>query len=654
MKKILVLFIAFCMLAVTGCKNGSTSEKTSESLKEEEKVDQNYYAVYEDEITAKFAATELKTFTDKMNGGNMQIYKYGDVPAGQKGYAVYLAKTDFAKENLKNFTFNGNELKYDGFMYVSDGDSVLVTSNYYRGISYGVYELLERNGVRFYASYKEGVYVPENGNVNYRISGKTVDNPDFEFRQFVNDSAWSDSPVLGEELSRMGLWLYRNRYNQTSELTWKGMENYGLSRCIVRHKLGFPNTSEHPEWQRTNADGVKTSDGNFCVSQKEALNFVANSILSEFENSPEMDGVQILGEDTYGGAWCYCDQCSKYSAHEQLAIVCNYAADKVNKIYPDAYVGYAMYHDTLNVSDVESFNDGVTGMFWPRETCYAHSMEDRDICSKNAKHYAFFADAVNKFSSSQYSAYYGDACLFNIMECNVCDQVAENLRLCKNMGVKDLSNLMFSELGTTLCDAQMITWNLLQWHVSGDYRSEVDNYYKNMFGATDEEAKKLFDLRYKFSREVFSFCGYSVDYGIEGVVMSNGEQDYGKQHAIEIQKAPDTMQEIIDMYKLFYERADTQDKKTVLNKKIIQGELSKLKSYSVSNLVVGAYLKKFVWDNDFTEPYRTYFQKGVDYELQAQELGKQYGNSIFGLNEYLIKSMGQNNVNYYRWNGDLL
>lgn len=661
-KRFFLLVLACSIFAgvfLTACAPKDKDDGDTSTPPVPEIVSQDYYVVAENEITVNWAARELADFTEQMNGNRVTVYQ--NKPDQAAGFGLYLGTSDWAEENFPSVDLHLDELENDGFALIPVESGLVVTSLYSRGVSYGVYELLERNGVRFYASYELGTYVPENNNVNYRLKTSEVDNPAFASREIYNDTGSLPITDYGkEEIARLYTWLYRNRYNA---VTGHGpspayevgdlIDELGFEVTVGGHKFGFPSTHQYPEWRRTDANGDKVTTGNFCISQPDALMYVVKQVLSTLDQNPDIKRIQMLGEDLYDGGWCHCSECSMYSPNQQFSIVVQVVAEKVAKKYPDVKIQYSLYHDTLDVSDIPvSGKDNVMGFYWPRERCLAHDLQD-ESCEKSRTYRNYLETMCGKFKTNTFCGYYGDLVLYNGIEANANAQVASDLKFARETGCTDCANLMFSMCGTTMSDEMMMTFARCMWNTEADWRSYVEGYYTDMFGFDSETARKVMDLRYEYTKDIFSFCGYKVDYGIEGVTMSNDEQEWGKEHVQMMLGADRLMDELKEIYGEAKEAAAQEDIVSRLEMKLKYAELSRLRGIAVANVTKGEYLKKFA-DDDFTESYAKCYETGIDYLEQSMEYAAQFDETVWGHNAFLLQhGLGEAIVAFWQYKSEI-
>lgn len=137
--------------------------------------------------------------------------------------------------------------------------------------------------------------------------------------------------------------------------------------------------SVHPEWFRTDKNGVRVSDWNLCVSSAEALEYIENSaylLAKMLEQSSH--NYYIWGDDCIGSV-CYCEKCSKISGADQNMIIMKHVLKGLKRYDKDAKLAFLSYQDSFGTLTVPPEKD----MF------LEFAPIDRDhfspICSDNEK-----------------------------------------------------------------------------------------------------------------------------------------------------------------------------------------------------------------------------------------------------------------------------
>lgn len=105
--------------------------------------------------------------------------------------------------------------------------------------------------------------------------------------------------------------------------------------------------SSHPEYFRVDAQGKRTNDWNFCVSNEDALSIFAKRgaelALSLYGSEPNFYFWMDDRKDTH----CMCDKCRSLSPSDQQLIAVNAMAREIKKYIPNAKVAYLAYMDSV-------------------------------------------------------------------------------------------------------------------------------------------------------------------------------------------------------------------------------------------------------------------------------------------------------------------
>ncbi len=100
---------------------------------------------------------------------------------------------------------------------------------------------------------------------------------------------------------------------------------------------------EHPNYFRMNADGVRTSDYNFCVSNQEGMTLLAEhaaDLAGKLYRSCQSFAFWMDdGRDTF----CHCPSCQRFTASEQQLLAVNTMLKNIRNRFPDAQMPYLAY-----------------------------------------------------------------------------------------------------------------------------------------------------------------------------------------------------------------------------------------------------------------------------------------------------------------------
>ena len=219
--------------------------------------------------TISYAAIELKTHLEQiLEDAQINICADGM----QDGFVIRLL--------ADSLTIRG-----ENYALIPEENGLIIRGEGRVGVLYGVYELLKRQGYRWYEPGVVGVYVPQHCEaLSLPTEIETYETPSWVGRGFSLDGHLNES----EELA---IWMARNRLNVyfARPHTCNLMHKLG---CVLREGGHIFETmlhpdrlmpdgrtvwDAHPEWfgtplngEKTKADAHKTQ---FCVCQPELMEF---------------------------------------------------------------------------------------------------------------------------------------------------------------------------------------------------------------------------------------------------------------------------------------------------------------------------------------------------------------------------------------------
>lgn len=136
---------------------------------------------------------------------------------------------------------------------------------------------------------------------------------------------------------------------------------------------------EHPEYFRLNGEGKRVADFNFCVSNEEALGYVAEKALELAKRLYKSSHNFYFWLDDVRESGCRCKKCREFSPSEQQLIVMNRIIERLREEIPDARLAYLAYHDCAKPPVKVKPKEGVFLEYAPIERWYKGStvcMED--------------------------------------------------------------------------------------------------------------------------------------------------------------------------------------------------------------------------------------------------------------------------------------
>lgn len=154
--------------------------------------------------------------------------------------------------------------------------------------------------------------------------------------------------------------------------------------------------SEHPEWFRMDASGVRIPDFNLCVSNPEALDYVTErcALLASLMNTGGRRYYYWLDDVT--GARCHCPECRRLSPSDQQLKAVNAMLRGFRKFRPDAQLCYIAYHDALAAPRKIEPEEGVFLEYAPIRRDAHRPINDPD-CALNAREIQPLGELISCF-----------------------------------------------------------------------------------------------------------------------------------------------------------------------------------------------------------------------------------------------------------------
>jgi hypothetical protein len=317
-----------------------------------------------DGIVERFAAFELRKYIEQMSGASLEeTPATGTMPCIVVGLRGTMDGSIPLPAPAKGF---------DGYSISVTSDRIAIAGDNPRGVLYGVYDLLERLGCRWWQPNldpKDPEVVPRNPNLSLP-AGQWSEASPIELR-FYNGSAFFFEVVPNRVLPQIE-WAARNRYNGVAwqpdhrpgrlfdELerykacgAFDEMKKRGLMFHGPCHSFPFFLPTEryfkdHPEWFGM-LKGVRQPHGgqwpavNYCWSNAEANEEFMRNVEQFVRHWPQIKILNLEWID--GGLVCQCPECSKRGAANLIVELFNELSERLERWAPgvilEAVLGYA-------------------------------------------------------------------------------------------------------------------------------------------------------------------------------------------------------------------------------------------------------------------------------------------------------------------------
>ncbi len=387
------------------------------------------------------------------------------------------------------------------------------------GVLYGVYELLKRQGWRWYAPGDMGTYTPPpRALLDLPTEKETYETKATVGRGFSIDGRLNEN----EELF---VWMARNRLNLFHNFpnTCQLMQKLGFILSAGGHifeKLLHPDRvlpsgktlwEEHEDWFGLPANGVRSKANaqrtQFCVSQPACLDFLCEELLGRIMDEwHAAEEIGVWGFDTWGGI-CTCESCKRLgNATDHTLHMASSFRDYLNKARKEGrldrdvrlalcvYEGQASLYAPENPIPKNLIEAGDRCLFAPIVRCYDHEFGDPS-CSYNRE----YDEALRGWGRVEPKIQMSILEYYNVSK-------FEDLPLLFTRTMKkDFLHLEKRGItGYRYMHIPMINWGVraltqvlfaeLSWDAAADADRIIEEYFHCRYGQYAEEMKKIYGL----------------------------------------------------------------------------------------------------------------------------------------------------------------
>ncbi len=421
------------------------------------------------------------------------------------------------------------------FTILKDGDVVTVKASGRAGVLYGVYELLEAQGIKWYSPWEE--YVPKD------VTQLKIPCGDFSPCMPLGRGFDFEGPLKESKL--LWLWMARNKLNM-STVRYNTVA-YQRKLCMTLKNGGHifedimnPNKKlpsgktffeEHCDWYGK-SDAVLTPENalrtQFCVSNDELKQYLWENLLAKLNKEwYDADRIDVWGFDTWGRN-CKCEKCKTLGNGADLMLYfLSYLRTKLDKALKDGEIDHNVrfvmcsYEGTATLEPPEKCipqnlkNSGDYVTFYPILRCYEHKMDDEN-CSYNAKYQKCFEkwEGISLMMGEYYNV----------------SRFEEMPLVFQSVMQSDFANYFQNGItGMTYMHLPMLDWGIktltqflyakLCWNVNADVKEISDSYYSDLYGEFALDVKKVYSMCEKAGRHISSWRNWrdkSILNGLQG------------------------------------------------------------------------------------------------------------------------------------------
>jgi len=323
-----------------------------------------------------YAANELRNYLNMMTGASFQITSEKNGPVIAVGEASAILGVTHEKINRKS-----ND---DAFTVRKAGDSIAIAGGK-RGVIYGVYELLEYLGCRFFTPTCEKIPVI----------------PDLE----LPDIDTAQEPILeyrhhhSRDINEYQRFAVKCRLNHGPRHSGLGggiqyaLFVHSFERLVSTEKY----YGEHPEYFAL-VNGVRRREfPQLCLTNKDVLEIAINTTREILLKRPECEIISVSQND-FGDSFCTCPECAAIDEYEgshagSLIAFVNHLAERLEPEFPDVIFDTLAYQYSRQAPKYIRPRHNVCVRLCSIECCFSHSYEN---CGDAYRNMPWERDAMPK------------------------------------------------------------------------------------------------------------------------------------------------------------------------------------------------------------------------------------------------------------------
>lgn len=424
----------------------------------------------------KWAANELQHWLAEVSGVTLPLgnaESVGEKPAIVVGW------------NTRTATLTGGSRPDTGdesFTYANVGGDIVILGGSQRGTMYGVMAFLENEmGVRFYTPAV--TVAPKKARYSFRLLHRT-EKPGIRVRNDFYFEAFNP------------IWAAHNRVNGAMGTREQpgGVEGYWAVHTFYPLMPPAEFFDAHPEYYSL-IDGKRTHDhAQLCLTNPEVLEILSDRLKQRMRENPGNLIYSVSQNDWHGA--CQCDQCQAIAKAEEsesgpLLWFVNQVAERVEKEFPDKFVGTLAYQYTRKPPKNIKPRDNVVIRLCSIECCFAH---DFLTCPQNQTFVSdlhgwarvapriYIWDYVVSFSN-----YIMPFPNFSVLQPNI-----QTLR--DNHAIGIMEQAAYQSRGGDFSELKAYLISRLLWNPEADVEPIIDDFMYGFYGRAGQYVRAYFDL----------------------------------------------------------------------------------------------------------------------------------------------------------------
>jgi hypothetical protein len=412
----------------------------------------------------KLAARELRGYVEKMSGARLAVVTAET--AQVEGVIRDLQAKGQTPILLGALAQADKEVAVRGaFSIKADAGSVRIAGPE-EGVYYGVIELLEQAGCRWFMPGDLGEVVPALKTVEVKAQS-TVQTPSFPSRWFqMPDRDWQMRVRCGGDV-------------------FKGAHGMRAPEAAVNKATGLVEPAEAAEYYSLYKG--KRTVRQHCVSNPKLIEYMAN----EIKAIRKKGGGPVIGAGPNDGAgFCECENCraldagdfdpfsNEVSVTDRYIWFYNKVLDKVLPEYPDTKLAFYIYHTYMRPPKREKPNPAIQGALAPIALDRVHGFSNPIAPEKSYAKWLF--QEWGKIMPELYDRGYWSNLACPGFTFIIIDRLRDEIPACHDLGVCGWRVETFPNYGPQF--PSMYVAGKLMWNHKADVDALLKDCYEKFFG----------------------------------------------------------------------------------------------------------------------------------------------------------------------------
>jgi hypothetical protein len=376
-----------------------------------------------------FACEELQKYIHKITGGTLSTAE-----ENENDLILYIGlRKDVRFINDLPSPAAG----FDGYEILVSDKTIAVVGENPRGVLYGVYDLLEKLGCRYYhpnLDPNDPEVVPQKKTLELAAGAWSEASKIKDRIYWVSGFAFE---IIPERLIPQIDWAAKNRFNCLSwqcvfdkiESDLELMKEKGIFEAMEKRGLALHGPGHafpyflpaskyfeaHPEWfgfrdgKRQSRDAIWPAV-TFCMSNPEACGEFMKNVEAFVKKYPQIKRLDILPAD--GSVSCECDRCKGMGSTDLIVDLFNKLSERIERINPEVTVDIVPGYGLLEKAPEKIFpNDKLIGVYahWGRNHVMSYNDADYDRRSNLLVWKSFFKEfwICSYYAANSHQPFFG-------------------------------------------------------------------------------------------------------------------------------------------------------------------------------------------------------------------------------------------------------